>query len=64
MTQAAPIAALRSPPGPRAWPVLGHLLGVRAAGDFLSYLDPQWRTHGDVFRFQVLGRNAVGLAHP
>jgi cytochrome P450 len=64
MTQAAPITAFRSPPGPRAWPVLGHLLGVRAAGDFLSYLDPQWRAHGDVFRFQVLGRNAVVLAHP
>jgi cytochrome P450 len=55
---------LREPPGPRALPVVGHLLGVRAAGDLISYLDPQWRRHGDVFRFKILGRSAVVLAHP
>jgi cytochrome P450 len=64
VAQAEVLPLLRDPPGPRSLPFVGHLLGVRAAGDFLSYLEPQWRIYGDVFRFNVLGRNAVVFTHP
>jgi cytochrome P450 len=64
VTSVEPLAVLRDPPGPRALPFVGHLFGVRAAGGLIDYLEPQWRTYGDVFRFQILGRNAIVFSHP
>jgi cytochrome P450 len=58
-------AALRGvPPGPSSWPLLGNLPDMRAAGDMAAYLDRLWRTHGDTFRFKLLGTNAVVITHP
>ncbi len=56
-------SAARRAPGPRQWPLLGNLHGIRAQG-LLQYLAQQWRAHGDVYRVKLGSWNAVVLAHP
>jgi cytochrome P450 len=47
-------------PGPRALPIVGHTVNFlrNASGFFLQ----QQRQYGDVFRFQVLGSDVIGIA--
>jgi cytochrome P450 len=54
----------RPPPGPFAWPLIGNLLDMRAAGDAATYSDRLWRRYGDTVRFKLLGTNAVLVTHP
>lgn len=63
---AAPVSlptAVRQAPGPRPWPLLGNLPGIRAQG-LLPYLAQAWRRFGDVYRVKLGSWNAVVLAHP
>ena len=52
----------RLPPGPRPWPLLGHLPELRREG-LLPFLERQWRQHGDVFSMDLNGPTTV-IAHP
>lgn len=53
----------RRAPGPKQWPLLGSLPGIKAHG-LLQYLARSWRQHGDVYRVKLGTWNAVVLAHP
>jgi cytochrome P450 len=50
------------PPGPRGWPLVGHLPQVTREG-LLPFMARTWRTWGDVFALDV-GFHAVVVAHP
>ncbi|MBL9039535.1 MAG: cytochrome P450 [Archangium sp.] len=50
-------------PGPRPWPLIGNLPGVRSAG-LLQYFEQQWHRYGDAFRVKLGPMKAVVLAHP
>lgn len=55
-------ASPRTPPGPRGWPLLGHVPDVKRLG-LLTLLDQSWRSHGDVFSLR-LGVPTLVVAHP
>ncbi|MFZ5442074.1 MAG: cytochrome P450 [Myxococcota bacterium] len=59
---AVPTHAARPPPGPKGWPLVGHLPDVRKHG-LLGFLDRTWRAYGDVFGVDV-GFHSVVIAHP
>ena len=59
---ALPHPPLPLPPGPRGWPLLGHLPQLRKEG-LLPFLDRTWRQYGDVFSVDV-GFHTVVVAHP
>lgn len=50
------------PPGPRGWPLVGHLPQVRKEG-LLPFLERSWHQFGDVFAVDV-GFHSVVVAHP
>lgn len=55
--------ALKTPPGPRPWPLVGTLpdLGGR---QLLNALVEDWRRYGDVIRYVFGAREVVSLVHP
>ncbi len=59
---ASPPKGPRLPPGPRGWPLLGHIPDVRRLG-VLTLLERSWKEFGDVFTLD-LGVRAVVVAHP
>lgn len=51
------------PPGPFAWPLVGNLPELTAAGGALPYLEQMWRRYGDLFSV-VMERPSVVVVHP
>src|SRR6185312_1826476 len=56
--------AVRVPPGPSSWPLVGNIPDIRAAGGVLPYFDRLWKAHGDTCRFKMFGTNSVLVTHP
>ncbi len=57
-----PTALRPLPPGPRGWPLVGHIPALRKHG-MLGFMDRSWAEYGDVFAMDV-GFHAVVIAHP
>jgi cytochrome P450 len=53
----------RPAPGPRPLPVLGHLLHFRRGGLLLTHLH-DWRTYGDIVRYQFGPQPGLALVNP
>lgn len=58
-----PVSVRPTPPGPFAWPVVGNIPEITAAGGALQYLEQMWRRYGDLFRV-VMERPSVIVVHP
>lgn len=52
----------RVPPGPRPWPLIGHLPELRDGG-LLPFLERGWRRYGDVFQVELDGPTVI-VCHP
>ena len=62
VTSSGAVVSGQPPPGPRGWPLVGHLPQVTREG-MLPFMERVWRETGDVFAIDV-GFHSVVVAHP